>query len=178
LKWTGRLTATRRAGLDFISHSPQQTRELGTAVARRLQPGDLVLLSGTLGSGKTTFIQGVASGLGVADNVASPTFTLIAENAATSNGQSVTLFHIDLYRIGDDEEGLYSFGLDEVLEDPDAICAVEWPQRAPSIFPNEWLLIELEAVAETKRRARLFGRGARYESVIEQLRSEAGRGRG
>lgn len=178
MRWTGRLTATRRAGLDFISHSPQQTRDLGAAVARHVQPGDLLLVSGTLGSGKTTFIQGLAAGLGVADTVASPTFTLIAEYAATSKEHSVTLFHVDLYRLSGDEDELFSFGLEEVLEDPNAICAVEWPQRAPAIFPDEWLLIELEAVADSKRRARLFGRGKRYESLIEKLRSEAGRGRG
>lgn len=173
------MTATRRAGLDLISHSARQTRELGAALARRLRPGDLILLSGSLGSGKTTFIQGLASGLGVVDHVSSPTFTLVAEYAGMVDDDSaVTLYHIDLYRLESDGEDLLSFGLDEYLEDPDAICAVEWPQRAPGMLPDQWLLVELEPVADTKRRARFIGHGGRYGEVVKQLRSEASGGRG
>ena len=177
MKWTGPVTATRRAGLDVITHSPDQTRELGAALARRLSPGDLVLLSGTLGSGKTTFIQGIATGLGIEDQVTSPTFTLVAEYSSEGADGLVRLHHVDLYRLGDEGGDLYSFGLDEILDDPDAISAVEWPQRAGGVLPDEYLLVELVSVADTKRRVRFFGRGRNYQHLVSDLRSEAGRGR-
>lgn len=147
-------------------------------MARRLQPGDLILLSGALGSGKTTFIQGLAAGLGVEDHVSSPTFTLVSEYTGEVEGASATLYHIDLYRLAPESDELLSFGLEEYLEDPDAICALEWPQRATGYLPKQWLLVELEAVAETKRRARFIARGARYDELLRELRAEAGRGRG
>ena len=171
------MTATRRAGLDVITHSPAQTRELGAALARKLAPGDLILLSGTLGSGKTTFIQGIAAGLGIEDQVTSPTFTLVAEYGGNEPDRSAWLQHVDLYRLGGDAGDLHSFGLDEILGDPDAITAVEWPQRAVAILPKEYLLVELDAIAETKRRVRFVGRGQRYRRLVSELRTEAGRGR-
>ena len=171
------MTATRRAGLDVITHSPGQTRELGAALARRLSPGDLVLLSGTLGSGKTTFIQGIAMGLSINDQVTSPTFTLVAEYTGGGVDGSLQLHHVDLYRLGGESGDLESFGLEEVLDDPDAVTAVEWPQRAAAILPDEYLLVELDPVADSKRRVRFIGRGRRYQQLVSELRSEAGRGR-
>lgn len=173
---TAGLTATRRAGLDLISHSAGQTREMGAALARRLQPGDLILLSGSLGSGKTTFIQGIAAGLGIDKPVSSPTFALVAEYSGAVEDTPIRLYHIDLYRLSPESDDLYSFGLDELLDDRGAICAIEWPQRAATMLPEHWLLIELEPLAETKRRARLIARGERYEELVAELRSEAGRG--
>lgn len=176
--WNVALTATRRAGLDLISHSAGQTRDLGAALARRLQAGDLILLSGSLGSGKTTFIQGLAAGLGIDQHVSSPTFALVSEYSGVLEEGPVRFYHIDLYRLAPESEDLYSFGLDELLDDTGAICAIEWPQRATTMLPDNWLLIELEPIAETKRRARFFARGERYEHLIAELRTEAGRGRG
>ncbi len=173
-----RLTAIRRAGLDHISHSSQQTRELGAALARRLHAGDLILLSGSVGSGKTTFIQGIASGLGIRDPVTSPTYTLVAEYAGQLGETPVRFYHIDLYRLAEESDELTSFGLEEILEDPGGIAAIEWPQRAVSLLPETWLLVELEPVAETKRRARFIAQGDRYQELIGQFRVEAGRGRG
>lgn len=172
------MTAIRRAGLDLISHSSLQTRELGAALSRKLIPGDLILLSGALGSGKTTFIQGIASGLDIDDVVSSPTFTLVAEYTGQTTDTPVRFYHVDLYRLSSDGDDLHSVGLEEYLEDPGAICAVEWPQRAPDMLPESWLLVELEPIADTKRRVRLIARGRRYDELISDLRTEAGRGRG
>ena len=170
------MTATRRAGLDLISHSAGQTSRIGTALARRLRPGDLILLSGGLGAGKTKFIQGVARGLGIDEPVTSPTFALVAEYDGSIDDYPVRFFHIDLYRIDNDITDLESFGFDEIIDREDAITAIEWPQRATSALPGAWLLAEIEPVAETKRRIRLISRGERYTKIVSDLRSEVGRG--
>jgi tRNA threonylcarbamoyladenosine biosynthesis protein TsaE len=172
------VTATRRAGLDLISHSADQTRRLGAALARKLQPGDLVLLSGALGSGKTTFIQGLAAGLDVESDVTSPTFTLVSEHKGSTGGHPVRLHHIDLYRLSGDVDELRALGLDDYFDDPDAICAVEWPQRAADLLSEAWLLVEIDTIADSKRRIRIIARGERYHEIIKNLRAEAGRGRG
>jgi tRNA threonylcarbamoyladenosine biosynthesis protein TsaE len=138
----------------------------------------VLLLSGGLGSGKTTFIQGLGAGLEVETDVSSPTFILVAEHVGTASDQPVRLYHVDLYRLSGDADELLAIGLDEYLDDPDAICAIEWPQRAAELLPEAWLLIEIEPIAETKRRIRLQAHGARYDEIVSALRTEAGRGRG
>src|SRR4051794_25057361 len=95
--------------LDVISHSADQTRRLGARLAEWLAPGDVLLLRGDLGAGKTVFAQGVAAGLGIDEPVTSPTFTLIHEH----HGR-VPLYHVDLYRIGGDVEA-GDLGLEDYL---------------------------------------------------------------
>lgn len=150
---------------------------MGAALARRLRPGDVLLLSGALGSGKTSFIQGLGMGLEVHDDVSSPTFTLVNEHQGAAAGEPVTLYHIDLYRLSGDVDELLAIGFEEYLDDPRAICAIEWPQRAAELLPESWLLIEIDSIADTKRRIRLQAHGARYDELVTELRAEAGRGR-
>lgn len=171
------MTAARQPVLDLISHSPEQTRRFGALIGRSLRAGNRILTSGQLGSGKTALIQGIASGLSVRTEVRSPTFTLVSEHAGTdADGNDVRLYHIDLYRLegGGDIE---TIGLEEYLDDPLGIVAVEWPQRAPDWFENEYLLIELERIAESKRRIVLYPHGERYERLAERIRSEVSGGR-
>lgn len=170
--------AARRTGFDLISHSPDQTRQLGAALGRRLRPGDLVLFSGPLGSGKTTIIQGLAKGMGVESDVVSPTFILVMEHHGTRDDEAVKLSHIDLYRLSGDPDEVEDFGFDEYLDDEGAVTVIEWPQRAAALLPNEYLLAEIGRVADTKRRIRLIPRGKRYRELISDLRAEAGGGRG
>lgn len=170
--------AARKTGFDLISHSPDQTRQLGAALGRRLQPGDLVLFSGPLGSGKTTFIQGLALGMGIESNVTSPTFILVMEHSGARDGEPVTLYHVDLYRLSGDPDEIEDFGFDEYLDDPQAVTVIEWPQRAVELLPAGYLLAEFSMVADTKRRIRLIPRGKRYEELVSDLRAEAGSGRG
>jgi len=118
-----------------------------------LSSGDLVLLHGDLGAGKTTFTQGVARGLGVVTFVQSPTFTLVREHlGATSEGQPVTFFHLDLYRLAEDEDDLESFGFADYLTPNDGITCIEWPERARDALPEAFLLVRLEASGEMSRR--------------------------
>ncbi len=105
-----------------ITHSDDQTVELARSVARRLRAGDVLLLVGDLGAGKTTFVRGLALGLGLdPDSVSSPTFTLIQEYRGHP-----TLYHVDLYRLEGAE--IDDLGLDE-LAAGDAIVAIEWAEK-------------------------------------------------
>ena len=160
--------------LDLISHSANSTRRLGFRLGRRLRGGDVVLLSGDLGAGKTTFTQGVAASLGIADPVVSPTFTLINEYAGVSAaGTPLNLFHIDLYRLGD--AGVDTLGLDDYLGAADGVALVEWPQVAPDALPATALLVEIEALSPTKRRLAFRARGPdadRYAAYLAELREE------
>jgi len=108
----------------FDSNSEEQTSAAGEEIAATLVPGDVLLLDGELGAGKTAFVRGLARGLGLqADEVTSPTFTLIQEYRASGSG--VVLYHADLYRLSPRE--VDDLGLGELSED--GILAVEWPDR-------------------------------------------------
>lgn len=133
------------------------TRAAGAALGAVLAPGDAVALIGDLGAGKTTFVQGVADGAGVADAAAvvSPTFTLVHEYAA----ERVPLVHVDLYRIEDARE-LDEIGLDDHLRRGEAAVLVEWADRFDAL-PADHLLVELIHDGQARRLvARAGGPGA------------------
>jgi tRNA threonylcarbamoyladenosine biosynthesis protein TsaE len=155
----------------MISHSPEQTRAFGTQLGRLLNPGDLVLLNGDIGAGKTTFTQGLARGLHVSGPVQSPTFTLVVEHPARVNSTLTRLYHIDLYRLADANDAA-TFGLEEYVDDASAITAVEWPERASAALPDAYLLVELGYVADSKRQLRVTPRGERYAALVERFRQE------
>lgn len=135
------------------------TERLGACIARGLQPGDAVLLSGELGAGKTVLARGILRGLGVAEHVPSPTFTLV--QAYETRG--LTLHHFDLYRIEDPSE-MAELGLDDALNDGAAL--VEWPERGfPSRLAQDALHIALTATGAQTREARIAG-PERWRAVI------------
>ena len=139
--------------------SPQETQELGRRLGAQAQQGDLLLLTGALGTGKTTFTQGVAWGLDVQEYAHSPTFVLVHEHQGR-----LPLFHLDLYRLDDPRE-VEELGLDEYLAE--GVCVVEWAEKALELFPPEHLLIELTEVDPSQRRLRLTPRGERYVQLLE-----------
>jgi tRNA threonylcarbamoyladenosine biosynthesis protein TsaE len=114
--------------MKVVSHSPEETLKLGEILGSQLVPGDIVLLFGDLGAGKTTFTQGITRGLGMAKNeyIRSPTFTLINEYQAR-----VPIYHIDLYRM-DNTQDIESLGLEEVLFG-EGVAIVEWAEK---LFPK------------------------------------------
>jgi len=126
--------------------SPEGTRLLAAALAGELAAGDLLLLVGALGAGKTTFTQGLARGLGVSDPVTSPTFTLVRAYRCAA-GPVRTLLHADLYRL-DRLQDVVDLGLGEMVED-DSVAVVEWGDVAASVFGPETLTVELAAGAPT-----------------------------
>ncbi len=149
--------------VDLISHNPAETRAIGLALGRCLRPGDVLLLVGQLGAGKTCLAQGIAAGLGVRDYVKSPSFTLVNEYHTAAG---VPLYHIDLYRIERSPE-VHSFGLEEYFTG-DGICVVEWPERAMALLPEEHLLVDLQPEGDDRRRVRLFPQANRYRQLLEE----------
>ncbi len=130
---------------------PEQTRDLGQRIARALRPGDVILLHGDLGAGKTTLAQGIAAGLGVSSPVQSPTFVLVHEHAGTtSDGRPVTLHHLDLYRLAGEDE-VEAIGYDDYLSPEDGVSVVEWPERAGRVLPDRCLLVEIRAGSGDER---------------------------
>ncbi|CEP69248.1 tRNA threonylcarbamoyl adenosine modification protein TsaE [Moorella glycerini] len=145
------------------------TRELGRVLGRLLGPGDVVILTGELGAGKTTLAQGLAQGLGVSGTVTSPTFTLIQEHQGR-----LPFYHIDVYRLEDPEAAL-ELGLEEYFYGQ-GVTLVEWGERLGELLPPEYLEVCLEYDATAGRRATLTARGQRYARILEELKQIAGPG--
>jgi tRNA threonylcarbamoyladenosine biosynthesis protein TsaE len=118
----------------------EDTIAAGQEFASVLSSGDIVLLSGTLGAGKTTFVKGVAQGLGVRERVTSPTFTMVREHRCTNELGIKTLHHCDVYRVESLDEVL-DLALGELVED-DAVALVEWGELAASVFGREVMTID------------------------------------
>lgn len=157
--------------LELTSRSADETRRIGEIIGGELRSGDVVLLHGDLGAGKTTLTQGIARGLGVADYVQSPTFTLVGEHAGRdADGVEIALHHLDLYRL-DDVAELESFGYDQYLEPVAAVSVIEWPERAGGWLPDRYLLVELIADIGDRRQLRLSSppRDERGEATIRRI---------
>lgn len=153
--------------LDFVSHSAEQTRRLGSRLGQLLQGGEVICLVGDLGTGKTCLVQGLGRGLFVTDQVTSPTFTLVNEY----RGGRLVLHHVDLYRISD-ARAAYTFGLDDYLYG-EGVCAIEWAERVRDVWPEDCLQVSLRHIDETKRGLTLRGYGPRYEHLVEAFRQKA-----
>lgn len=110
---------------EWISRSPEETRVAGERFGTTLRGGEVLLLSGQLGAGKTLFVKGVAASLGVAeDDVTSPSFTLVNQYEGR-----LKLYHIDLYRLNEGAQAAHAVDLDELLMDESAIVIIEWAER-------------------------------------------------
>jgi tRNA threonylcarbamoyladenosine biosynthesis protein TsaE len=137
-----------------LSRSPAETRALAAALLPRLAPGDVLLLHGDLGSGKTCFVQGLAEALGWSGPVNSPTFSLVQEYPTRP-----PLVHADLYRLADAAQ-IWDTGLEEILDAP-VLLAVEWSERCPAFWPaNAWhLRFETLDDAPDSRRIHIYRGG-------------------
>jgi tRNA threonylcarbamoyladenosine biosynthesis protein TsaE len=127
----------------------EETVAAGEAFAAVLASGDIVLLSGTLGAGKTTFVQGVAKGLGVRERVTSPTFTMVREHQCVNDVGIATLHHADVYRVDSLDEVL-DLALGELVED-DAVALVEWGELAASVFGRDVVTIQFDVNDDDSR---------------------------
>jgi tRNA threonylcarbamoyladenosine biosynthesis protein TsaE len=148
--------------IDIVSHSYAQTQRLGAKLGAMLAPGDVLLLRGPLGSGKTTFTQGLAQTLGVTAVVNSPTFVLAREYRGR-----LPLYHMDYYRLDRPAEPA-ELGFEEYFYG-DGVTVIEWPERAAGL-PEAALSIAFKLVSETKRGLRFEPHGERYERLILEFR--------
>ena len=149
--------------LELATPSPEETKALGEAVAAALRPGDVVSLTGDLGAGKTTFVQGAARGLGVAEPVLSPTFTLVRQYAGR-----VSVHHVDVYRL-DRLQDVLDLGFEELL-DQGGVVFIEWGDAIEALLPESYLEIELTIPDEGSRRSvRLSGFGPGWKDRWDGL---------
>ncbi|MFA5535851.1 MAG: tRNA (adenosine(37)-N6)-threonylcarbamoyltransferase complex ATPase subunit type 1 TsaE [Bacillota bacterium] len=158
--------------MQIETNNPQQTKELGRALGGLLQKGNLLLINGTLGAGKTTFIQGLALGLGIGATVTSPTFTIIHEYPGNP-----PLYHIDAYRIERETE-IPELGLEEYFYG-DGITAIEWPEKITAWLPEEAMEIKIDKVMnqQDKRVLTFTARGKKdYRSLLKELKRLASTG--
>lgn len=155
------------SGLCFTSHEESETDRLGEMLAEALEPGCVVGLVGTLGAGKTRFVQAVAAALGVPrEEITSPTFVLISEHS----GGRIPVYHCDTYRIRDTDE-LQELGLEEYFA-AGGITFVEWADRFEDQLPAERLMVEIESLGRTKRRFNFTAMGTKHCEVMGNLRIE------
>ncbi len=145
--------------LDLVTHSPEETQQVGRRLGEAARPGDVVLLIGDLGTGKTCLTQGIARGLGINDYVLSPSFVIVRE----LHGR-LPLFHADLYRLDRFEE-TEDIGLDDYFYDS-GITVVEWAEKAIRLMPPEHLRIDLAYVSDADRKLKLQPKGKRYEDLV------------
>lgn len=148
--------------VEIKTKSPAETKQVGRVLGLYSQPGDLILLIGELGSGKTTLTQGIGLGLKVQGSVRSPTFVLVAQHQGRT-----PLFHVDLYRIGGLEEFL-GLGLDDETLGI-GLAVVEWADRAIEAFPLERLEVRLESLGEKQRVLCLEAHDRRHIELLEAL---------
>jgi len=151
--------------LDFISHSDAQTRRIGARMAALLQGGEVICLQGELGAGKTCLAQGIGKGLGVAEPVVSPSFTLIREYASKPGRPK--LIHVDLYRLG--EQDIAGLGLEEYWT-TDSVMVVEWGERMGGAAPDERMDVDMRFVDDTKRGLTFTARGKKYHELLGLFR--------
>ncbi len=150
--------------MQLLTRSEEETRELGRRISSCLREGDILLIRGELGVGKTRLVQGIAAGLGIDEHITSPTFTLIREYQGR-----LPLYHVDLYRLED--EDFHSLGLEEYLEDDGVIC-VEWGEKLEGTIHYNHLLVEILWQDEGTRLVRLQPRGGDWGERLQRIHPE------
>ena len=153
----------------YITNSADKTRKIGEDFSKNIRSGDFIALFGELGSGKTTFVQGLASGLGIKKRIISPTFIILrqykisplrspsplrqgfAGRAGHLRGGKTTFYHVDLYRGNFDGESLAELGLAEIIENKKDIAAVEWSERMKDFLPAKRWEIRFENIGQDNR---------------------------
>jgi tRNA threonylcarbamoyladenosine biosynthesis protein TsaE len=149
--------------LEIISHSPEQTQKFGVEIGKVALPGDIFLLVGGLGAGKTCLTQGIAWGLNIEEYAVSPSFVVIRE----LHGR-LPLYHIDFYRL-DHLEEIAQLGLGDYLYG-NGVSVVEWAEKGLSLLPAEHLLIEISYLSDAERSLKLKPSGKRYRKIVAQLK--------
>ncbi len=167
--------------LHVVSHSGTQTQHFGVHLGELLQGGELLLLDGQLGMGKTTFTQGLAQGLGITSTITSPTFTLLKEypgqvrEVQNEAGSTVmpkrgpALYHFDLYRLENPEE-IFDLGFEDYFYDTSGVCVVEWADKADGLWVPEKLRLHIDIRSGTERTFLFTATGTHHIEVLQQFK--------
>ena len=149
----------------YVSTSPQDTARIAKLIGERLPEGMIFCLDGDLGAGKTLFVQNLAKGMGIADEVTSPTFNIM--NVYTGG---VHLYHFDLYRLEQEEE-LEDIGFFDYISDPDGAVVIEWADKFVDSLPEDYILIEITRFEdnENKRLLSFSFRGEIFEDFFKEV---------
>lgn len=148
-----------------VSHSDDQTYRLGARLAQFLPPVCVVALHGDLGAGKTQFAKGIGAGWGAAQDLRSPTFTMLQEHRREPD-TGARLYHVDLYRASGPGD-LESIGLGELIDDNDGIVLIEWPERAAGLIPDDAIRVRFDVTAPTKRNLTFStGSASAWEALV------------
>jgi tRNA threonylcarbamoyladenosine biosynthesis protein TsaE len=150
--------------LDLTSPSAEATQKLGERLGALARAGDLFFLEGDLGAGKTCFVQGLGRGLGIPEEVSSPTFILANEH----RGGRLALYHLDVYRVRNADEAI-GIGLDDYLSG-DGVCAIEWAEKIRAALPAEHLWITFRHAGENARGITLRAVGERYVELLNEFK--------
>ena len=145
----------------IISKNADETRLLASKIIKMLKVGDVVLLTGDLGAGKTTFVSGALNALGYKDHIISPTFNILKCYFEVNP----IIYHIDAYRLEDQN---IDIGLEEYIEG-NGICFIEWPVFIKPLIPNKHLEISLKRISDNEREIEIIDSNGFYKEIIESL---------
>lgn len=154
----------------FTSKSDKETKKIGQKLGQAIlksftnKENFIIGLYGDLGGGKTTFIKGIAFGLGIKKPITSPTFTLLKQYKRPK----VELFHFDFYRLKNKNDA-FGIGLEEYLQKPGSVSVIEWADRVGDLLPKEKLVIEFDFISQNQRKLTFKPLGKRYKELIKLL---------
>ena len=150
---------------EMTSRSPEETQSIGRILGNYCHPGDIILLIGDIGTGKTCLTQGILWGLGLEEYARSPTFVLMSEY----HGR-LPLYHMDLYRLNSLRE-IADLGLEEYL-DGEGISVIEWADKGSELFSQGYLMITMTYLNETARTLRFETNDRHYTDIIDTIKSD------
>ena len=158
---------------DYIynSKSENDTKKIAFKMASMLKKGDVLVLCGDLGSGKTKFTEGFLTYFGLENEISSPTFTIVNEYSKDDIKNNINIYHFDVYRLEDSSE-FYAIGGDEYFEN--GICLIEWGELIQDALPNEYIKIDFSRndLNENERVLNIKSIGEKYDNIIESLKGE------
>lgn len=138
---------------EYLVETIRETQDVARDFSKKIELGEVVLLTGKLGAGKTTFVQGIGEALDVKSRIISPTFTLIRKHKGKKNGENMHIYHIDLYRL-EDAKDIRSIGIDDIFEDTKGIFLIEWGEKYENLSYS-WR-VNIEILKNGKREIKIY----------------------
>ena len=149
---------------EMTSRSPEETQSIGRILGNYCHPGDIILLIGDIGTGKTCLTQGILWGLDSEEYARSPTFVIVLEYRGR-----LKMYHMDLYRL-DTANEISELGLDEYLFGDD-VCVIEWADKIPDVIPKQHLIVKVDYLEETERQLTLTDNNLQFSESLTAIKS-------